>query len=165
MPPKKEIAEDPETPVEQLEDEIAAKEPEDKTAQEEVIEAQAELQQRDEEIHGDSSNVDDEDLPELNPDDLEDDLMIEEGADVVGGEEVPFEPENDPAAEFHGTHDAAVSGLQTDVSGSYTPPGIAKQRQDEAAERANQYRLQDAQDQAASLRHDNSKRSSSTFGG
>lgn len=43
----------------------------------------------------------------------------------VPSEEVPFEPIEDVRAVKHASHSAAMTGLQTDASGSYTPPGIA----------------------------------------
>lgn len=33
-----------------------------------------------------------------------------------------------PVLGTHGTHDAAMKGLQTDASGTYTPPGVAESK-------------------------------------
>ena len=43
-----------------------------------------------------------------------------EKAEAVTVEDAPVE---DKRAAKHGSHDAAMAGLQTDASGTYTPPG------------------------------------------
>ncbi len=45
----------------------------------------------------------------------------------IPSENIEFEPEEDVRAVLHGSHSAAMGGLQTDASGSYTPPGLINQ--------------------------------------
>lgn len=60
---------------------------------------------------------------------LGDDLSAEEDQgftvhDEIPAEDVEFEPGEDVRATLHGSHSAAMSGLQTDASGTYVPPGL-----------------------------------------
>lgn len=71
-----------------------------------------------------------EELP-LNPvgDELDGEFI--EGDETPDTPTLPGEVKEALEAEYpvlreHGTHDAAMKGLQTDASGSYTPPGLVK---------------------------------------
>lgn len=60
--------------------------------------------------------------------DLGEDLDEE---DLLEAPSLPSEVKDALEAEYpvlreHGTHDAAMKGLQTDASGTYTPPGLLK---------------------------------------
>lgn len=87
----------------------------------------------------------------------------DENFDVEEPEEVPFEPVNDEKAAHHGTHDAAVFGLHTDLSGTYVPPALAKAREDEDAEAENQERLRRAEAQRREMAYDSGLRHDRRF--
>lgn len=78
-------------------------------------------------------------------------------------EEVPFEPENDPKARLHGTHDAAMYGLQTDISGTYVPPGLVRSADQQDAESGERARLEKAQRDQQDLAYDNGLRRQGRF--
>lgn len=65
------------------------------------------------------------------PEEPEGEVEEPEPGFVVGEEViVEDEPAFNPLEDLHGTHNAAVNGLQTDASGSYTPPFYAPKLDD-----------------------------------
>src|SRR3954463_8016775 len=166
-------AEDDVNPLKDDADLIADKDQADKTPQEEFVEGAAQVKEyRDAASAGgpDSGSGPSGDSAglktaaeidkEITPPETADEPVVDDydflASDDV--EDVPFEPIPDAKARLHGTHDGAMAGLQTDLSGSYIPPGLAKNAQDAAAERANQARLERAAEQREEQRHDNSER-------
>lgn len=152
------------SPVDDLKEVIEEKAPEDKTEQEKFVEGQAQLKEYTDAASSgapapgggptgvnaglaEKGEKDKEIVPPATAELPEDEDEDFSGLYDEDEDEVPFEPVDDPKARLHGTHDAAMGGLQTDISGTYVPPGLVKQAEDKKAELDNKEREERAREQ------------------
>lgn len=165
-------SEDELNPLDELKDQIDEKDSDDLTEQEKVVEGQSDLATyRDAASSGSASSgsgptgedaglkIDaaaDKDI--FPPETADEPTVVDEPEEDDGLVDDTFEPINDPVARLHGTHDAAMAGLQTDISGSYVPPALVDLDANRRAEEADAKRLERAKEQQDAMRFDNGLR-------